>query len=62
MKIVLLLRYGTTVVDAVRRWPKLRYAAHDYTYIYTGCTQKNVAVSKVNKKFISHLTCAQRTP
>jgi hypothetical protein len=29
---------------------------------YTGYTQKNVAVSKVNKKFISHLTQAQRTP
>jgi len=28
---------------------------------YTGYTQKNVAVSKVNKKFISHLTRAQRT-
>ena len=28
---------------------------------YTGCTQKNGAVSKVNKKFISHLTRAQRT-
>jgi len=28
----------------------------------TGYTQKNVAVSKVNKKFISHLTRAQRTP
>ena len=33
-----------------------------YVYIYTGCTQKNGAVSKVNKKFISHLTLAQRTP
>jgi hypothetical protein len=29
---------------------------------YTGCTQKNGAVWKVNKKFISHLTRAQRTP
>ena len=37
-----------------------------YTYIfvniYTGCTQKNGAVSKVNKKFISRLARAQRTP
>ena len=32
------------------------------TYIYTGYTQKNGAVSKVNKKFISHLTRAQPTP
>jgi hypothetical protein len=30
--------------------------------LYTWYTQKNVAVSKVNKKFISHLTRAQRTP
>ena len=30
--------------------------------LYTGYTQKNGAVSKVNKKFISHLTLAQRTP
>jgi len=29
---------------------------------YTGYTQKNGEVSKVNKKFISHLTRAQRTP
>ena len=28
----------------------------------TGYTQKNGAISKVNKKFISHLTRAQRTP
>ena len=30
--------------------------------LYTGYTQKNGAVSKVNKKFISHLTWAQRAP
>ena len=29
---------------------------------YTGYTQKNGAVSKVNRKFISHLTRARRTP
>ena len=29
---------------------------------YAGYTQKNGAVSKVNKKFISHLTRAKRTP
>jgi len=28
----------------------------------TGYTQKNCAVSNVNKKFISHLTRAQHTP
>ena len=33
-----------------------------YIYIYTGYTQKNGVVSKVNKKFISHLTRAQPTP
>ena len=32
------------------------------TSIYTGYTKKNGAVSKVNKKFISHLTRAQLTP
>ena len=30
-------------------------------HTYTGYTQKNGAVSKLNKKFISHLTRAQRT-
>jgi hypothetical protein len=30
--------------------------------LYTGYTQKNGAVSKVNKEFISHLTWAQHTP
>ena len=29
--------------------------------LYTVCLQMNGAVSKVNKKFISHLTRAQRT-
>ena len=29
---------------------------------YTGCLQKNGAVSKINKKFISHLTRAKCTP
>ena len=31
-------------------------------HICTGCLQMNGAVSKVNKKFISHLTRAKRTP
>ena len=30
--------------------------------INTECLQKNGAVSKINKKFISHLTQAKRTP
>jgi hypothetical protein len=29
---------------------------------YTGCLQKNGAVSKINKKFICYLTRAKRTP
>ena len=33
-----------------------------YIYIYIGYTQKNGAVSKVNKKFIFPLTRAQRAP
>ena len=33
-----------------------------YRYTYTGCLQMNDAVSKVNKKFITHLTRAQPTP
>jgi hypothetical protein len=38
-------------------------AAEYFTKIATtGYTQKNGAVSKVNKNFISHLTRAQRTP
>jgi hypothetical protein len=31
-------------------------------YRYTGRTQKNGAVSKVNKKFMSHIKRAQHTP
>ena len=30
--------------------------------VYTGYTQKNGAVSEVNKKSVSHLTRAQRAP
>ena len=33
----------------------------DFTKIITGYTQKNGAVSKVNKKFISHLPLLRRT-
>ena len=35
---------------------------HNYISRYTGCLQMNGAVSKGYKKFISHLTRAQRTP
>ena len=34
----------------------------NYMHVNTGYTQKNGAVSKANKKFISHLTRAQRSP
>jgi hypothetical protein len=34
---------------------RIPYDLHNL-YIYTGYSQKNGAVSKVNKKFISHLT------
>ena len=40
----------------------LLFIMHQQMHIYTGYTQKNGAVSKVNKKFISHLARAQRTP
>jgi len=35
---------------------------HQVGNYYKGYTQKNGAVSKVNKKFTSHLTRAQPTP
>jgi len=38
------------------------YKWHTQRNRYTGYTQKNGAVSKADKKFISHLTQAQRTP
>ena len=38
------------------------FPEHFFTPIYTVCLQMNGAVSKVNKKFSSHLTRAKRTP
>jgi hypothetical protein len=32
------------------------------SHVNTGCLQKNGAVSKINKKFISYLTRAKCTP
>jgi len=46
---------------AMTDWIKFQYTINSFgtgTY-YTGYTQRNGAVSKVNKKFISHLTRAQ---
>ena len=41
---------------------KTRYSRSGHRWRYTGCLQKNGAVSKINKKFISHLTRPKRTP
>ena len=38
------------------------FSNHTLNPSYTGCLQKNGAVSKINKKFISHLTRAKPTP
>ena len=38
------------------------YKLSYYTVVHTVCLQMNSAVSKVNKKFISHLTRAKLTP
>jgi hypothetical protein len=39
-----------------------KYVENAKKNIYTVRSQKNCAVSKVNKKFISHLTRAKRKP
>ena len=45
-------------VSVACSWVKVTFTLR----LYTVCLQMNGAVSKVNKKFISHLTRAQRTP
>ena len=40
----------------------LQRGLHTHACRHTGCLQKNGAVSKVNKKIISHLTRAKLTP
>ena len=40
----------------------VQFYVPDSFKVNTVCLQMNGAVSKVNKKFISHLTRAQRTP
>ena len=42
--------------------PRRYVRLYRFMYVCTGYTQKNGAVSKVNKKFISHLIRVQRTP
>jgi len=49
---------GVVVPQTPSPHRKHRFGRHECT----GYTQKNGAVSKVNKKFISHLTRAQRIP
>ena len=44
------------------RKPDLLPSSGDKDLEYTVCLQMNGAVSKVNRKFISHLTRAKRTP
>jgi hypothetical protein len=41
---------------------KLHCAKWDPMQYYTECLQKNDAVSNIDKKFISHLIRAKRTP
>jgi hypothetical protein len=50
---------------SAKRFPgtaQLSVGPFNLFYKYTGYTQKNGTVSKVNKKSISHLTRGKRTP
>ena len=49
-------------LTTVQRKPILAFPWHNIQWFYTGCLQMNGAVSKVNKKFFSHLTRAKLTP
>jgi hypothetical protein len=68
LKTVLLLRNKQLIRITSLRWLLTRFQKNILfrQYIYILCiyvyTQKNGAVSKVNKTFISHLTQAERTP
>jgi len=58
-------RWSVLTPEAVVSCPFITFILvphHTTNTEYTGYTQKNAAVSKVNKKFISHLTWAQLTP
>ena len=50
------------ILFALGLFLKMEATGSYQTVLNTGYTQNNGAVSKVNKKFISHLTRAQRTP
>ena len=52
----------TFVFECIMKLAQAHYCKKHDVFTYTGCLQMNGAVSKVNKKFISHLTRAQRTP
>ena len=53
---------GQVVCGGTFGWPFHPYKRAAAFLNNTVCLQRNGAVSKVNKKFISHLTRAQRTP
>ena len=48
--------------DSDKKGAPLSAESRNSFHIYAGYTQKNFAVSKVNKKVISQLTWSQRTP
>ena len=57
----------TTLYCGIQQCTRCLYEVNSFIFTcllpsYTGCTQKNGAVSKRNKEFISHFTRAQRTP
>ena len=61
------IRYKINVASHHTIIPRTRHLDANFIFynlymLYTGYTQKNGAGSKVNKKFIYHLTRAKRTP
>jgi len=51
-----------TTISQTSLWGNLQSVLLSHAMVNTGYTQKNGAVLKVNKKFISYLTRAQHTP
>ena len=64
LKLATLLYQESLLTDLSILTHKVSIISHfnSHTHIYTVCLQMNGAVSKVNKKFISHLTRAKRSP
>ena len=59
----ILFRVGALYLTTVEPLNSTVQQLKTYTVLYsTGCLQMNGALPKVNKKFISHLTRAKRTP